>query len=90
VTTSTLPGRGNPYGEKIFIAANILQEDLIRGSWGNAVLELVDLLGADNVFLSIYENDSGRGTADALEELRNKVSCKSGCDGGISPFDPRH
>lgn len=77
VAASALPGRGNPYNEKIFIAANILQEDLIRGVWGEAVLELVDLLGEENVFVSIYENDSGLGTADALKELRNKLRCKS-------------
>lgn len=78
VAASTLPGRGNPNNEKIFIAANILKEDLIRGEWGKAVLELVDLLGEDNVFTSVYENDSGPGTADALRELRNKLRCKSG------------
>jgi hypothetical protein len=77
VSGSILPGRGNPNKEKIFIAANILQEDLIRGPWGDSVLELIELLGPDNVFLSIYENDSGSGTVNALKELRSKVTCKS-------------
>ena len=78
VLASSQPGRGNPHAEKIFIAANILKEDLIRGVWGEAVLELVDLLGEENVFVSIYENDSGPGTAEALKEFRNKLRCKSG------------
>lgn len=75
VTSATHPGRGNPNNEKIFIAANIVKEDLIRGAWGNAVLDLVKLLGEENVFLSIYENDSGSGTADALQKLKDNVRC---------------
>ena len=62
--------------EKVFIAANIVDEDLIRGPWGERVVELVDLLGYDNVFLSIYENDSGPGTKAALQELGKKVQCE--------------
>ena len=77
VEASNLPRRGNPYNEKIFIAANILQENLIRGAWGESVLELIDLLGPDNVFLSIYENDSGPGTVQALKELRSKLQCEN-------------
>lgn len=60
----------------MFIAANIVDEELIRGSWGRRVVELVDLLGRDNVFLSIYENDSGPGTRAALSELSKKVQCE--------------
>ncbi|MCJ1402021.1 hypothetical protein MMC11_005240 [Xylographa trunciseda] len=77
VVASKLPGRGNPNNEKIFVAANILQENLIHGSWGESILELVTLLGDDNVFLSIYENDSGPGTVEALKELRGKLTCNS-------------
>jgi hypothetical protein len=67
----------NPNNEKVFIAANIVDEALIRGPWGQAVVELVERLGEDNVFLSIYENDSGEGTAAALNELKDKVRCKT-------------
>jgi hypothetical protein len=66
----------NPNNEKVFIAANIVDEALIRGAWGQAVVKLVELLGQDNVFLSIYENDSGEGTAEALNELKDMVRCK--------------
>jgi hypothetical protein len=41
------------------------------------LVELVELLGEDNVYLSIYENDSGSGTKNALHELKEKVNCKS-------------
>ena len=53
--------------ENVFIAANIVDEDLIRGAWGNGIVELVDLLGPEHVFLSIFENDSGPGTKAALQ-----------------------
>jgi hypothetical protein len=66
----------NPNNEKVFIAANIVDESLIRGSWGRAVRDLVGLLGEENVFLSIYENDSGEGTAAALNDLKNSLTCK--------------
>ena len=66
----------NPNNETVFIAANIVDEDLIRESWGQSVLELIDIIGEQNVFLSIYENDSGSGTQSALQELALKVPCK--------------
>lgn len=66
----------NPSNEKVFIAANIVDEDLIRGAWGERVLELIDIIGPDNTFLSIYENDSGPGTKAALRELSQKVKCE--------------
>nr|KMM71867.1 hypothetical protein CPAG_08168 [Coccidioides posadasii RMSCC 3488] len=74
---SARPGRGNPNGEKIFIAANIINEDLIRGAWGDAMRELVDILGEENVFVSVYENDSGVGTSDALREFQERLRCNS-------------
>lgn len=65
----------NPKKERVFIAANIIDSDLIRGAWGKALLELIDIIGKDNVFLSIYENDSGEDTKAALRELSAKVKC---------------
>ncbi|KAF2663380.1 hypothetical protein BT63DRAFT_465923 [Microthyrium microscopicum] len=75
ISSSSYEGRGNIKGESVFIAANIIQEDLIKGQWGLSLLELVHLLGPENVFVSIYENDSGPGTAAALEELKAKLPC---------------
>ncbi|EFQ98325.1 hypothetical protein MGYG_01358 [Nannizzia gypsea CBS 118893] len=74
---STQPGRGNPDGQKVFIASNIVQEGMIGGPWGRSLLELVDILGEDNVFVSVYENDSGPGTQDALRELAAQLPCNS-------------
>lgn len=75
VTSSTASGRGNVNNEKIFLAANIINEELIRGPWGSSVLELINIVGEENVFVSIYENDSGNGTRDALEAFQRKLPC---------------
>lgn len=66
----------NERAEKVFIAANIVDEELIKGEWGKRVAELVELLGNDNVYLSVYENDSGQKTKDALQGLKARVECE--------------
>ena len=70
-------GRANALGEKVFIVASIFdpEGDLAQGPWGQAVLDLVDILGPSNVFLSIYENDAGHKAKNALEALESKVEC---------------
>ncbi|KAF2666517.1 hypothetical protein BT63DRAFT_426973 [Microthyrium microscopicum] len=77
----------NPHNEKVFIAANIIDEDMIRGPWGNAVKNLVELIGPDNVYLSIYENDSGDGVKNALHELSAVVKCRSNIISGHIDLD---
>ncbi|RAL12137.1 glycosyltransferase family 69 protein [Aspergillus homomorphus CBS 101889] len=78
VSQSTQPGRGNPRNEKVFIAASLYDRDggLAQGHWGNSVLRLIDLLGQDNVFLSIYENDSGPEGERALRGLEEQITCR--------------
>lgn len=66
----------NHRNEKVFIAAAITNAELIRGPWGKSVLELIDIIGPENAFLSVYENDSGPDTTAALGELKEKVKCK--------------
>ena len=70
-------GRGNNDKEKVFIAASIYDKGghLIKGAWGKAVLDLVNLLGNQNVFLSIYENDAGEEARDALIKFKKRVQC---------------
>lgn len=74
---STEPGRGNIHNEKIFIAATLYDPagTLVEKHWGKAVLELVDLLGPQNVHLSVYENDATPQAKDALERLGAKAQC---------------
>jgi hypothetical protein len=76
VQRSSEPGRGNPNSEKIFIAANIIQADLIKGHWGTSVLRLIDLLGHGNVFISVFENDSGLETQNALQNFKTMLPCQ--------------
>ena len=77
--SSTNPGRANPNNEKIFIAASLYEKDgeLTGGAWGKAVLALVDLLGPENVYLSVYENDPDPLTRKSLSHFEKLVTCKS-------------
>lgn len=76
-TESTEPGRGNVNNEKIFIAAAMYDPrgTLIGGDWGNALLDLVDLLGPDNVYVSVYENDADSAANLALDRLKERLNC---------------
>ena len=75
---STGNGRANPNNQKVFIAASIYDKggNLANGAWGKAVLGLVELLGPENVFLSIYENDSGAEAQAALNHFENEIQCQ--------------
>ncbi|EEP75902.1 conserved hypothetical protein [Uncinocarpus reesii 1704] len=77
ILSSKEPGRGNPQNEKVLIAASIYDRDgsLARGQWGENVLKLIELLGPDNTYLSIYENDSGEASSAALQDLDKRVPC---------------
>ena len=71
-------GRGNPNNETIFIAISLYDKggQLASGPYGQSILDLIDLLGPDNVFLSIYENDSGKEAEEALMSLKERVKCQ--------------
>ncbi|CRG91233.1 hypothetical protein PISL3812_08281 [Talaromyces islandicus] len=77
MTQSGHPGRGNVHNERVFIAVGLYDKagDLARGVWGQGLLDLIELLGANNTFLSIYENDSGPEAAAALDEFEQRVPC---------------
>ena len=71
-------GRANPENQKIFIAASIYDEGghLLGGAWGEAVLELINMLGNRNVFLSIYENTGGENAQVAQFKFERRVQCQ--------------
>ncbi|KAL9055079.1 MAG: hypothetical protein Q9162_003749 [Coniocarpon cinnabarinum] len=75
MANSSLPGRANVNKEQIFIAANIVNAHLVRGAWGRSLAQLIEILGPENVFLSIYENDSGPETVEALTALNETLAC---------------
>ena len=71
-------GRGNVDSEKVLIAASLYDPDgtLLGEDWGSAVLNLVDLLGPQNVHLSIYENDATPQAQAALQSMEARVQCE--------------
>ncbi|KAK8063693.1 hypothetical protein PG996_008345 [Apiospora saccharicola] len=75
---SAEPGCANPFKEKVFISVSLYDKDghLAAGSWGRTLLELVHLIGEDNVFVSIYENDSGVAGEKALNSLKSQLRCR--------------
>lgn len=68
---STLNGPSPPENTKrIYIAAQHWNSAaILRSHWNAAVHDLVQELGTNNVFLSIYESGSYDDTKDALREL---------------------
>ena len=76
---ATDTGRANPYSEKVFIAASLYEGDgqLTSGGWGKSVLQLIDLLGPDNVHLSIYEDNPSEAAMQSLARFRHNVTCKT-------------
>ncbi|KAL8778402.1 MAG: hypothetical protein Q9213_007428 [Squamulea squamosa] len=49
------------------------QGTLVEGHWGRAILELVELLGPNNVHLSVYEDDASPQAKAALDSMKAKV-----------------
>ncbi|KAH0356962.1 hypothetical protein KCU81_g578, partial [Aureobasidium melanogenum] len=76
---STEPGRVNPHKEKVFIASSIYdkQGELASGPWAQNLLDLVDLLGPENVFLSIFEDDPDNLARASLEQFSKQLKCNS-------------
>ncbi|KAI1078936.1 glycosyltransferase family 69 protein [Whalleya microplaca] len=74
----TEPGCANLFNEQIFISVSLYDEGghLANGRWGSDLLDLIHLIGHDNVFLSIYENDSGPEGAEALQSLKTRLLCR--------------
>ncbi|RAH53748.1 hypothetical protein BO85DRAFT_151409 [Aspergillus piperis CBS 112811] len=76
---SGITGRGNPHNETVFIAAILYDPDgkLANGRWGHDLLHLINLLGEENVFLSLYENGSGIRGQSALRDLEDRLPCNT-------------
>jgi hypothetical protein len=76
---STEPGRININEEKVFIASSIYdkQGELTSGPWAQNLLDLVDLLGPENVFLSVFEDDPDDLARASLEQFSKQLKCGS-------------
>lgn len=79
VQRSGFPGRGNIENQKVYIAAVLYDPEgtIANGRWGDAILQLIELLGEQNVFLSVYENNSGQEGKNALQALADRVMCNN-------------
>ncbi|GLA10587.1 hypothetical protein AnigIFM62618_000184 [Aspergillus niger] len=77
VQGSTTSGRGNIHNSTVFIAVSLYDKTgaLAGGAWGQSLLDLIDMIGPDRVFLSIYENDSDASGEQALWALSDRVPC---------------
>ncbi|CAK1364728.1 hypothetical protein CB0940_08378 [Cercospora beticola] len=67
----------NIHNEKVFIAASLYDQEgeVVSGEWGQSVLHLINILGPQNVFLSIYENDPDPMAKAALDSFSKNVTC---------------
>ena len=72
-------GRGNIHNEKVFIAASIYDNHghLLGGEWGERLRQLIEIIGPENVFLSIYQNDVDEGARLAMDTYAHTVSCEN-------------
>ncbi|KAJ0147006.1 hypothetical protein CTA2_848 [Colletotrichum tanaceti] len=78
LVSDSLSGCANLRNEKVFIAVSLFDPEgkITGGEWAKNVLDLIHMIGEDNTFLSIYENDSGDLGAAALDEFKKNVPCK--------------
>ncbi|KAF1345057.1 cryptococcal mannosyltransferase 1-domain-containing protein [Delphinella strobiligena] len=74
---SPFPGGANLNNEKVFIATSIYDEGgkLAGGSWGQALADLIHILGPENVFLSVYEDNADELALGALDNLAQYMTC---------------
>ncbi|KAL4786455.1 cryptococcal mannosyltransferase 1-domain-containing protein [Aspergillus varians] len=59
-----------PNRQRIFIASALWnKERTLPGQWNEAVAELANVFGSDNLFVSVYESGSSDGTKQVLHKL---------------------
>ncbi|ODQ70985.1 hypothetical protein LIPSTDRAFT_5732 [Lipomyces starkeyi NRRL Y-11557] len=57
-------------GRKYFIAANLWNNEAILDQWGKELIRAIEILGSENVYISIVENDSEDRTPEKLGAVR--------------------
>lgn len=74
-----IAGMGNIHNEKVFIVASIYDRNgrLLGGEWGERLRQLIDLLGPDHVFLSLYENDADKDAQLAMKAFTATLTCRN-------------
>ncbi|XWW97005.1 hypothetical protein V2A60_004985 [Cordyceps javanica] len=71
-------GCANLHQEKIFIVASMYDKNgrLLGGQWGQQLIDLVNLIGPENAFVSIYENNNAPAGTAALLNFRRRLPCR--------------
>ncbi|KPM43845.1 hypothetical protein AK830_g2692 [Neonectria ditissima] len=68
------PPRSSPPHERIYIASMHWNSgEVLKSHWNDAVVELAELFGPKNVFVSVYESGSWDDTKTALRELDGQL-----------------
>ncbi|ATY61355.1 polysaccharide export [Cordyceps militaris] len=63
--------------ERIYIAGmHFNNGELLKAHWNNAVLELVDLFGPENLFVSVYESGSWDDSKEVLRDLDHQLEAR--------------
>lgn len=63
--------------ERVYIASMHWNSgEVLREAWNHAVVELAEVLGRENVFVSVVESGSWDDTKEALEELDAMLAAK--------------
>ncbi|KAM3514635.1 hypothetical protein MY11210_001741 [Beauveria gryllotalpidicola] len=72
-------GCANPHKEQIFIVASMYDKygQLLAGQWGQQMLDLIHLVGPENAFVSIYENNNAPAGTAALHNFRQRLPCRN-------------
>ncbi|WVQ62475.1 uncharacterized protein L199_000615 [Kwoniella botswanensis] len=60
-------------GEKYFVAANLHNSQDILPGWSSELIKMINYLGSDNVFVSIYESNSQDSTKSLLSSLNDTL-----------------
>lgn len=76
-------------GERIYIASMHFNDAKIINRWSRELMDLVDVLGPDNVFVSIYESGSWDETKEHLLAL-DSVLGKKGVAKRVVTSDVTH
>ncbi|WFD33093.1 hypothetical protein MSPP1_004150 [Malassezia sp. CBS 17886] len=74
VDAAAAPGAPLPADGVYFIASNLYNSEAILPKYSRALLELTEELGAENVFVSIYENNSQDNTRALLQALDDTLA----------------
>lgn len=60
--------------QRIFIASALWNnERSLPGHWGDVIVDLANVFGSDNLFVSVHETGSSDGTKDALHKFDKKL-----------------